>query len=651
MLDILIFIDSKWQRLRLAPNAEFAITKQIAGLTDLETRNTSFSTRFQVSVLGNEVLFDYLSTNGNTSNVPYKAIDARVIYNGLPLAKDLVLKVSGRKSSYYEATLQGKSKDWIALMKEEMLPDLMKGEVGTVDFSTPAYIAVSNLLSTKYCYQNFFLNTDPPIGGNVLYADTVYLTVSYEWILSTLLSKYFSNIEGDIMTEEDVLESVVHCLSTRNPQWQDSETCKMHASGLLSVSNSTYKPAYTRDVNPKSFLKEYTIPTGGGFNVTSYRPSANRTVEVTVEYDFEAFNVSGNFRLMLIHRVGTNTVLVNAESYIVAQTDTIKNGRTVGKTTHTFTVPKGRELICVFWNFGGSWSADLVISKLEVTIKPIAQALYGDSEIDSGLMLPNISTWEFFTDFVKRYGLIWNASGNTIRFEKLDDVFKCVTGSEDYTQRLMSSPDENYSFGSYAKKNKFIGASEVDEAEILFDNDYLQEEKDVVKLDQLFFENRDAGQFINPKPIGRIQGEIYEVQETPLTDSTNKQTLLLNHFDKLIIGRTQSINTNTAINFRLAEDNSDTGFTLASGQFVYYSNGVSINYYVDNYYRHFMKSLERPFVINVNVHFSPITFNELDFFTLKYLSQYQAYFYLVKAENFTGNNPVKCTFLKVNTQV
>ena len=650
MLEVLIYINSKWQRITLASNAEFAITKQIAGLTDLETRNTTFSTRFQVSVLGNEVLFDYLSNNGNTSSVPYKAIDARVIYNGLPLAQDLVLKVSGRKSSYYEATLQGRSKDWIALMKEEMLPDLMQGELDIVDFSSPSYIAVSNLFSTKYCYQNFFLNTDPPIGGNVLYADTVYLTVSYEWILSTLLSKYFSNIEGDIMTDTDVLESTVHCLATRNPQWQDSEICEMEFDGYFEVRSDKYGPTYSVTKNPKSFINTYYIPFQGGYYVNSYRPSANRTVEVTIEYDFEAFNVTGNFRLMLIHRVGTNTVLVNAKSYIVAQTDTIKNGRTVGKTTHTFTVPKGRELICVFWNFGGTWSADLVISKLEVTIKPIAQALYGDSEIDSALMLPNISTWEFFTDFVKRYGLIWNASGNTIRFEKLDDVFKVATGSEDYTQRLMSSPDESYNFGNYAKINRFIGASDVDEAEILFDNDYLQEEKDVVKLDQLFFENRNAGQFINPKPIGRIQGEIHEIQETPLYGSTTKQTLLLNHFDKLIIGRIQSINTNTAINFRLAEDNSDTGFTLASGQFVYYSNGVSINYYVDNYYRHFMKSLERPFVINVNVHFSPITFNELDFFTLKYLSQYQAYFYLVKAENFTGNNPVKCTFLKVNTQ-
>lgn len=650
MLDILIFIDSKWQRLRLAPNAEFAITKQIAGLTDLETRNTSFSTRFQVSVLGNEVLFDYLSTNGNTSNVPYKAIDARVIYDGLPLAQDLVLKVSGRKSSYYEATLQGKSKDWITLMKEEMLPDLMQGELNIVDFSNPSYIAVANLLRTKYCYQNFFLNTDPPIGGDVLYADTVYLTVPYEWILSTLIGKYFSNIEGDIMTEEDVLESVVHCLATRNPQWQDSEVCEMEFDGLFEVTIDKYGPTYSVTKNPKNFINIYYLPFQGGYYVNSYRPTANRTVEVTIEYDFTASNVVGTFKLMLLQKIGTDTLLVNSEAYVVAETDAISNGRMVGKTTQTFTVSKGRELLLIFWNLGGSFSADINVTTLKMTVKPIAQALYGDSEIDSALMLPNISTWDFFTDFVKRYGLIWNASGDTIRFEKLDDVFKKAVGSEDYTQRLMSNPDESYSFGNYAKKNKFIGASEVDEAEIVFDNDYLQEMKDVVKLEQLFFENREAGQFVNPKPIGRVQGEIHEIQETPLTDSSSKQTLLLNHFDKLIIGRVQSINTNTAINFRLAEDNSDTGFTLASGQFVYYSNGVSINYYVDNYYRHFMKSLERPFVINVNIHFDPISFNELDFFTLKYLSQYQAYFYLVKAENFTGNNPVKCTFLKVKTQ-
>lgn len=651
MLEVLVYINSKWQRLTLAPNAEFAITKQIAGLTDLETRNTTFSTRFQVSVLGNEVLFDYLSTNGNTSNVPYKAIDARVIYKGLPLAQDLVLKVSGRKSSYYEATLQGRAKDWIALMKEEMLPDLMKGEIELDDFSNPSYIAVANLLSTRYCYQNFFLNTDPPIGGNVLYADTVYLTVPYSLILNTLLSKYFSNIEGDIMTDTDVVESVVHCLATRNPQWQDSEVCEISFFGYFDAGlGDSYIPNYAVIKNPKDHIHRYYIPFGD-FWVTSYRPPANRTVEITVEYDFIASNVTGSdFYLMLLQKTGTDTLLINSDAYVIAQTDAIKNGRMVGKSTHTFTVSKGREVMLLFYRLGGTWSGDINVTTLKMTVKPIAQALYGDSEIDSALMLPNISTWEFFTDFVKRYGLIWNVNGDTIRFEKLDDVFKGVTGSEDYTQRLMSRPEESYSFGSYAKKNKFIGASEIDEAEILFDNDYLQETKDVVKLDQLFFENREAGQFINPKPIGRIQGEIYEIQETPLYGSTTKQTLLLNHFDELLISRTQSINTNTAINFRLAEDNSDTGFTLASGQFVYYSNGVSINYYVDNYYRHFMKSLERPFVINVNVNFDPISFNELDFFTLKYLSQYQAYFYLVKAENFTGSNPVKCTFLKVNTQ-
>lgn len=81
---------------------------------------------------------------------------------------------------------------------------------------------------------------------------------------------------------------------------------------------------------------------------------------------------------------------------------------------------------------------------------------------------------------------------NTIRFLSIDDVYNARTDAEDITRKLIfkdGAPSErSFTYGQYAKKNFFRYAEDdtvrkSGDGTMLIDNDNLDEEKDVLKLD------------------------------------------------------------------------------------------------------------------------------------------------------------------------
>lgn len=664
--------------IELNAKTQIALTRQSANLDQLGTRQTSFSNRFTIPLTQRNLeTFQYLGTNGNQSQSPYQKILARLeTDSGIVIAKDLMLRISSRNTNGIEISLLGTEYDFNQVMKElkfRELMDLIQGggihsydEDFFKDSQNDNSGVVYPLITQLFPY--YFNNG--ATGTNGLFLDLCYPAVFTKNLFITLLEKYFPYYTSNALMHPRFLQDVVFAAYTQSDYWKEFERSTMSLDdGYFSIWGSPSNPDHTWYFydewniykNDKGWLThQYFLATPH----TVYRANANRKVNIKVKYtitvtDFEAGSDS-YLALQIRMKPDSNSpdpadTILAEHPFCYGQGMTNAADQYSGEGQLEVNLRRGQQL---YLSVGvtGSFVAPArgTIDILDVEITPSAQQLYGDDNVHTKYLLPDWTEHEFFSDILRRFGLVYEIQNDgSIRLESFKDIFAGAFGFDDWTQKTVGKDSDAFTSTTMGKRSYFQYSGDRSPA--------LDDGTPNMTLDWSGWWMEEMGNFfyddektvVESKAIGRPCYNV-PIQNTgfamDIVGSENSEEgglfLTLGSLENMVyasVFQDDDFDSYTLKRRQNILDNLGTLLPANKRNVAKWSDWKTLT----EFYGDVLTSLDKPIVKTINVFLSEEEYYNLDIFKPKYFEQYQAYFYLLKIENYIAGNAAKATFLQI----
>jgi hypothetical protein len=654
-MSIILYIDGQVCDVR--PNTEIALTKQVATVLNLEQRQTDFTNRFILPPTPRNIsIMEQLRENGNTSTRPYKLADARLEVGGIPYGNRLQAIVRKSDRAGYEVNLIGDAFSFKASAEALPLSQAVDSFVngGIHALNTASWKALQNA-SGGYTYPLIAqLRPFPAFPKTRLYIDLSYPAFFTRDLMNSLLANYYTSVSGSVFTKSELEQDLTFATATESDQWKAYELATAITEVDLSFSGTLPVGAefvswfpLTITKNDKAALTNVSVLTPILFR---YSAPANRQVQVNLAYEITG-TFGGGVKIQLRTKPTSQGNPLTTDT-IIAETDLITSG-IVANAEFTAIIESGRDL---YFTVYCTNSFNFTIRQFDVSFQPLRQCAFSDLTMNPKLLLPNVNQWQYFSDQVKRFGLIWQEQNDgSVRIECFKDVFDAAFGIEDWSNKVIEADELTYSMaGSYGKRSFFQYAGERS-AGILdesyngwgfydMDNDNYPTTAEIVKsIGLAVTQALQKFQFPFANSL-RIGG--FEVVQP-------ENVVLLESVDALSYGRLRQ-NDDFAANYALfilqnGAFSGNTGQVQQPSEFIANVEIQEFQTLSFQYFGNLLPSIARPEVLEAQILLSEVDMYTLDFFKLKYFEQFQANYYLLKAENYIPGKPTKCTFLKVKS--
>jgi hypothetical protein len=652
----------------LPTGVQIALTKQVATLFGIEARQTDYTNRIVLPATPKNInLMLQLGINGNESDRPYKYATARIENNTVCYADNLVA-ITDSTSGGYEIRLLGNPVDFSSQMKNKQLRDVI--DLFTSPVINYTATAFRDLQSAAGGYTFPLIAQLRPFANKdvrFLWADLAYPGIFTKDIIDKMLSQYFPSYQSNALTGQTFAQEVSIPMATENLAWQDYERIALSAE---TISYTLSPPVFStlmflwyfdldRDLkdqlvdaiqtgDPDQYIKDST-------GVTLYRVPGARRLQMTykVRFNFQDTGGTTKFKLQLRRKPSTQADVLLTDA-IVAETDFYEPEGTYDVEGSVVVDTKNGE--DYYW-CGYCELANTIllfdIIEFTLTIQPIKQGIFQDSSFNPKWLIPDMTEWDYFEDLCKRFGLVFAVQQDgSLRLESFKDIFDGAFGVEDWTKKFVRQVSESYAFGSYGKSNifKFDGDTPPKDSEaytgwedVIFDNDNYSAKEDMVVSKGVAAQVRNRMQGAEPNVIDVGGFEVVDTDKVYLTPSDKiAYCNLLQNDDftfyfllNLKFGTTFSAYTGTGL---------DPSVNLQALPLqIQWADRI------DEFYGDLLPSIERPTIKTIQVLLTEADFYSLDFFKPKYFEQYQAYFYLVKAENYIPGRTTSCQFLQIKT--
>ena len=262
------------------------------------------------------------------------------------------------------------------------------------------------------------------------------------------------------------------------------------------------------------------------------------------------------------------------------------------------------------------------------------------STVNASALLPKINQYTFIKNVMQMFGLVFRKHKNLNHYEfiKIEDQFNDRNNAEDWSKLLVEKVEESYSIGNYAQKNIFKykygnGAVETHNSQFIIDNINLKNEKIIFTS---LYQISAINSIINSELIYDVKafkenGEPSKITPRILTVEKKSYTI---DFTEIVLNN--NISQTNVVRTHIG----DIPFLTLER--------LNFNHFIKNYYSSLATTINRGKKIIATFLLSAIDIYNVDFFKLKYISQFGSYFYLNKISNFNNNNKAtKCELIEV----
>lgn len=588
------------------------INKQVNDIAEMQDRQSDFTAQFKIrKTRAMKALFELSGEAGANTSFPYIQQSCRYVSNGIEMITGGYMILDKGNDQYYFASIYSGNLNFFKEIELLKLTDLTLPSTDH-DWNLTD-INLSHTTDLDYVYPLCEPSDDGGMTPLKLVGNTVELYGGWIWPfvkIKTIWDEIFSNAQftcnGDILTNDTFLKLWLPIVN-------------------LTPSNiSTVQWLYSLIWNGR---KDYTLPLsplnqlGATLIVGTYlwRDTGFYTVPYTALYKF---------------RVGINQAYIDGnpapDVYIyksgisVATLDLVGSWGPGGVFTGEYTATAGDLLRFVVSDFNNCTGYSLAITEIVISTSAYS------SPMTPHINLPDLTQIEFIKLVCNIFGLIPDvtARDKKIKFWNYNDLYDNIPNARDWSAYLSEQDDETeYKFGDYAQRNyiKYKESKDViignGDATIEIDDTTLPTEKDVVQF-----------------PVSTCD----EVTIDFTAPTVNVSRIAFNNIDNTGIYK-----ANNSIDSRIVYVKEATGKTFKvwdtvamnvnsisiSNPKIASSLGVSGSYIVTNYgglSRLLTKTNLRRAKFNLPVyevaglkHYIPI-----------YLSQYKAYFYVNKINNY-----------------
>jgi len=646
----------------LKSDTQIALTKQSANLEELGTRQTTFSSRFSIPPTpANMKTFGYLGTPGNPSQLPYSKVTARLESDsGFVIAKDLMMKVALRSTDGIEVNLFGTEYDFNKTMKEARFRDLMDlipgGGIHQYDVD---YFIDSQQYTNGVIYplisQLWAFPGNSTIPSDRLYIDLAYPAAYTKDLFVALLEKYFPYYTSNALMHPVFQRDVIVAAYTQSDYWKEFERSTMRLEGAAYITLKYWFDTWDIQKNDKGWLTTPAIITDPS---TVYRVKANRKLTISINYQVDVTTLNGNDSDYLAFRVrekpdAGNPDIENDEliaEHIIVNGDNheIISGVFSGEGNLEIEAKEGKEYYITI-------EATVVLSNgtidfLDVEFVPSAQLLYGDNNINTKYLLPDYTEALLMDETCKRFGLVYEIQNDgSIRLESFKDIFSGAFGYDDWTQKTTGKDSDAFTASSMGKRSYFQYNGDRSPAkpdgtpDLNVWNGWWMEQ-----LNNFFYDDEKV--VIESKGDAKVCDYRSNIFVLNVEDSELSETnfLTLGSNDKLIYASSyiDDIFVKYDLFRRQFPDDPQVGILNDTDKrnFLAWADWLTLT---NEFYGDVITSLSQPVVKTINIYLTEEEYYNLDIFKPKYFEQFQAYFYLLKIENYLPGYAAKATFLQI----
>lgn len=327
------------------------------------------------------------------------------------------------------------------------------------------------------------------------------------------------------------------------------------------------------------------------------------------------------------------------------------------------------EILSTYWEQEFITSAEIVTNETEVLLDTGTLNLRGtidepkcsQSLISPSMCLPNVTVGEFLKIIANMFGCIIfiNDIDKTIEFSKFQNIYNNIPYAKDWSDKVVNLKEHNWNTrpSKYGITNNYyyesiesLGGKAFSNYQLTIDDETLPLETDVVKIP---FSGSETVERLNGEEMAKIllldADGLFNASETKqrilLIDIMRTNTAPVTFFRTLSNGTTQTVSTEAITN----------NGGLVVGYFNRAKNMPSgspqlgwLEYLWENYWQSFEQITEGFKELNCVLRLTPVDVQTLDFKIPVYLQQYNAYFYIQKISDWTGEKPVKVDLLKLN---
>lgn len=614
--------------LDLYPNEKVNLNLQVNKLSDVSSRNSSFSNSFKIPrTAKNERLLEHAGTIGNRTTVPYNIVRCAYQRDTTTIVNNGFIKLTDTFPDSYQVVIFDGILDFQEQLNGLNLQDLDYGDL-TFELNIPTY-------------RSTYLNSGSADG--IVYAVGVFqdgepLLPTQMPIEEQLPSIKAKTIWDKIFSTQGY--SYTGEFFNTNTDWQElvvapSIGMEITSSVLTVTSIGT---ALSNTQQEDSIYGTFTTYTTSS-NFTSSAFTADLTVGTKGNLNV---NFTGTLNLQF-----TSSFTINDETtgwLEVKQNGVTKATRNIFGTSPeefetTLEVTTGDFIrldirVQTDINYLNPTQSQFIMD-YSVQSRVNAAKYEGGTLINPSRTVGDLEQLAFIKDMLQRFGLIMLKSrqnDNEYRFVTFEELLNDRANAQDWTDKLIRIDSETYESG-YAQINRADYKYPQDvvpymEGELVIDN------QTSILRSELFnspFEIPNSvvgtrnGQPLYSIPTWVLEDGNYVPSETPIKlmrvkyNSTDHQVTLFG-----------------------------SAATLVTEDVPYLSiEDMSYQYFFDTYYPSFKKLLDRYKEVNATVYLNDIDIQGLDFFRLVYLKQTGQYYYLDSVKS-SGGGIAKIKLIEIN---
>ncbi|PHQ27855.1 PKD domain-containing protein [Leeuwenhoekiella nanhaiensis] len=609
-----------------------AQTLQINDLAEVQNRQANYTNRFTLPPTPKNVqVMDYLGISGNQSLKPYQRIPAKLIVDGIELIS----------KGYAQINESGKGYDVVVYDGNINLYEALKGR----RLDQLNYSDLNHFLSESV-YTGSFENTEGYIYGLADFGvkkPFSLIRIDYQapsLFLHTVWDKIFTDLgftyEGDIFESNDFKTELIgpaNGYEVSNESIVTEDLATMESLNVIDRNAATNGPQSFTD----SFNFGFTNVNGDKINIFSNAEATmrfNGRIKIDIGYTLQ-LNAGNAYINIYKNDKAVKTIYgTTGSSYEPATLFLeVKDLDTISAKLISATQPDIEE-------YGPDTENAIWYLDVTSTLKMELSEQIGGQFIDFATLMPATSQIDFVKDVMQRYGLMYtqDRNSNNFKFIRFEKLLNDRVNAEDWSNMLVDTGTEQYSFGDYARSNKMAYTYEKDvlnldyDGELIVNNELLNSEK---TLFTSIFKIRQASLFRSSEPVYLL----------PIWEEVEDDGVLIIQPAKTELSLFRLFKKQLSTSYQLFDNGAIETFT---GELPILSqDNIQFQYYINNYYKAFGRLLEWPKKRISIFNLSLIDIYNIDFLRLKYIKQLGQYYYLNKVNNYQNGKTTSCELIQV----
>jgi len=487
-----------------------AINKQVNNIAELQDRQTDFTSQFKIrKTRAMRALFELSGEVGSTTLFPYEDQPCRLVQDGIEIISQGNMVLNKVDENYYYVSVYSGNKNIFTELSKKKITELaLPSCVHTWDFN--GQLASQSPYDLDYIYPLMEPSDDGGIlpltdtgSGATMPDDKIWPFLRVKAIWEEIFASQGYTVEGDILTDPTFLSLFMPIVD---------RSAGDVSRYLYSLYNNTTKQ-YTGSANTLGFPGSVAVNGASDFWWASYgfynmRYTAKYKVRIFIEFKNNT-TLHGYIRSTSLGQV--ELTLTQSELVTSTRRRSVFEGEFDGTAGEKFTFEISAATVYYY---------DLSVTSIE---KP----MIGYSSLIStpALHLPPITQGDFVKAICNMFALVPEASprDKVIRFWDYGRLYKNISQARDWSAYLSEKNDEvEFKFGDYAKLNrmKYKDTSDVILANgngvMEISDETLQDEKDLLTIPLSY---SDEVIVLNTVNVSRIAMNKYDSKSDSYTQN------------------------------------------------------------------------------------------------------------------------------------